>query len=127
MALLALDLTGPTASSLRLPPGDVWRGRRCGSTLVSSWRNRTVARVKVQVGPFQPAQLAVAGAGGCGQHGPGRKPWLEIPSGVVKEQVDLVGEQRGGVFVGDWWWGGVLGDVVGEEPPGDRCRGARGG
>src|SRR5215207_13947 len=33
------------------------------------------AGVQVQVGPFQPAQLAVAGAGRRRQHRPGAKPW----------------------------------------------------
>jgi hypothetical protein len=38
------------------------------------------ALVEVKVGPFQAAQLAVAGARG-GQHGPGPKPRLGIGGG----------------------------------------------
>src|SRR5687767_6868812 len=46
MALLAADLTGPTASSLRrlLASPSPWlaSGRTAGSTMARAWRNRTV-------------------------------------------------------------------------------------
>jgi hypothetical protein len=43
MALLALDFTGPTAGSLRVPSAPATPpGRTSTSTMVSSWRNRTV-------------------------------------------------------------------------------------
>src|SRR6266536_435310 len=62
MALLALDFTGPTASSLRLASDPVAPpGRTSTSTMVSSWRNRTVqAAVHGEdVLAVEPAGLAV--------------------------------------------------------------------
>ena len=75
MALLAADLTGPTASSLRLPPG--WGGVGEDGRVDDGERlaEPDGAGVQVQVGPFQAAQFAVAGAGRGRQHRPGAKPW----------------------------------------------------
>ena len=82
MALLAADLSGPTASSLRLrraasvafavavggvgEDGGVDDGERLAEP--------DGAGVQVQVGPFQAAEFAVAGAGRRCEHGPGAKP-----------------------------------------------------
>ena len=78
------------------------------------------AGVQVQVGPFQAAQLAVAGAGRRGQHRPGAKPGAGGVVGGVQQHRDLLGCQRHHLGAGDRRWGGVGGGVVGEQPPGDR-------
>jgi hypothetical protein len=39
--------------------------------------------------------------------------------GRVQEQGDLLGGQGYHPGVGPWWWGGVGGGVVGDQPPGD--------
>jgi len=78
------------------------------------------AGVQVQVGPFQSAQLAVAGAGRRGEHDPGPKPGTGGVAGGVQQQPDLLGRQRHHL---GWWhrrWGGVAGGVAGDQPPGDR-------
>jgi hypothetical protein len=41
------------------------------------------AGIQVQVGPFQAAQLAVAGAGRRGEHGPGAKPGAGCTAGSI--------------------------------------------
>jgi hypothetical protein len=75
MALLAVDLTRPDRQFLAPAAGVrvVGEDGRVddGERLTKSDR----AGVQVEVGPFQAAQLAVAGAGRDRQHGPGVKPW----------------------------------------------------
>jgi hypothetical protein len=83
------------------------------------------AGVQVQVRPFQAAQLAVASAGRRRQHRPGAKPGDGCAIGGVQQQRDLLGGQGHHLAVRPWPWGGVDGDVAGEQPPDDRlCQGA---
>jgi hypothetical protein len=60
------------------------------------------AGVQVQVGPFQAAQLAVAGAGRRGQHRPGSEPRAVGVVGGVQQHRDLLGRQ--GYHVAVWPW-----------------------
>ena len=122
MALLAVDLTGPTASSLRRPARvgvgvgeDGWVDDGEGLAEPDG------AGVQVQVGPFQAAQLAVAGAGRRRQHRPGAKPWAEgLWSAASNSSATCSGASATTSVGGHRRWGGVGGDVVGEQPPGDR-------
>ena len=76
MALLAVDLTGPTASSLRRPPAlGVGVGQDGWVDDGEGLAEPDGAGGQVEVGPFQAAQFAVAGAGRRRQHRPGAKPW----------------------------------------------------
>jgi hypothetical protein len=78
------------------------------------------AGVQVQVGPFQAAQLAVAGPGRRGEDRPGAKPGAGCACGGVQQHGDLFGCWRRHLGAGHRRWGGVGGGVVSEQPPGDR-------
>jgi hypothetical protein len=97
------------APAARVGVGDGQDGRVDGERLVEPDR----AGVQVQVGPFQAAQLAVAGAGRRRQHRPGAKPGAGGVVGGVQQQRDLLGGQRHRLAVRPWRWGGAGGDVMG--------------
>jgi hypothetical protein len=78
------------------------------------------AGVQVQVGPFQAAEFAVAGAGRRGQDRPGAKPGAGGAAGRVQQQPDLLGRQRHDLGWGHRRRNGISSDVAGDQPPGDR-------
>src|SRR5215216_7141629 len=119
-ALLAVDLSGPTASSLRLAPTSPASGRTVGSMMVRAWRNRMVpvsrsrsAHSRPQSSPLR-APVAAASTVQGPSHGlgvwAGRRPAAPRPARGPAPRLGT----------GDRWWGGVGGGVVGEQPPGDR-------
>jgi hypothetical protein len=110
MALLAADLTGPTASSLR----------RLLALESASGRTLRVDDREGLVEPFQAAQLAVAGPGRRGQHRPGAKPGAGCAVGGVQQYRDLLGRQRHHLAVRSSRWRYVDGGVAREQPPCDR-------
>src|SRR5215203_1415120 len=74
-ALLAADLSGPTATSPRATVATGVSREDGGVDDGEGLAELGGAGVQVQVGPFQAAQLAVAGPGRRRQDRPNSKPW----------------------------------------------------